>query len=59
VFPVEVPLLNVTVGSFERIGEMMKESVTFAVNVLMLVTVRVVELVEPRGLTKGGVPNRV
>jgi hypothetical protein len=51
VLPVEVPLLNVIVGPFPGLGDTVKERVTFAVNVLMLVRVRVVELVEPNGFT--------
>ncbi len=51
VLPVEVPLLNVIVGPFTRLGITVKESVTFAVNVLILVRVRVVELDEPNGFT--------
>jgi hypothetical protein len=49
--PVEVPLLNVTVGPFTGLGLIVKESVTFAVNVLTLVRVRVLELLEPKGFT--------
>lgn len=51
VVPVEVPLLNVIVGPFTRLGVTVKERVTFAVNVLILVRVRVVELEEPNGFT--------
>jgi hypothetical protein len=51
VLPVEVPLLNVIVGPFARLGITVKERVTFAVNVLILVRVRVVELEEPKGFT--------
>jgi len=51
VLPVEVPLLNVIVGPFARLGMMVKERVTFPVNVLMLERVRVVELDEPNGFT--------
>ena len=51
VLPVEVPLLNVIVGGLAAVGVTVKERVTFAVNVLILVRVRVVELDEPNGFT--------
>jgi hypothetical protein len=49
--PVKLELVNVIVGPFARLGVTVKETFTFAVNVLALVRVRVVVLVEPRGFT--------
>jgi hypothetical protein len=51
VLPVEVPLLNVIVGGLAAVGVTVKERVTFAVNVLTLVRVRILELDEPIGFT--------
>jgi hypothetical protein len=50
--PVEVPLLKVTVGGLAAVGDIVKERVTFAVNVLTLVSVRILELDEPIGFTR-------
>ncbi len=50
--PVWLEFVNVIDGLFATIGLTVKETVTFPVNVLMLVRVRVLELDEPRGLTK-------
>jgi hypothetical protein len=50
-FPVKLELVSVIVGPFTRLGDTVKETFTFAVNVLRLVRVRVVVLVEPNGFT--------
>src|SRR6266702_3563185 len=49
--PVWLEFVNVIDGLFATIGLTVKERVTFPVNVLMLVRVRVLELEEPRGFT--------
>jgi hypothetical protein len=49
--PVKLELVNVIVGPFARLGVTVKETFTFAVNVLALVRVIVVVLVEPNGFT--------
>jgi hypothetical protein len=49
--PVKLELVSVIVGPFTRLGDTVKETFTFAVNVLELVRVRVVVLVEPTGFT--------
>jgi len=49
--PVWLEFVNVIDGLLATIGLTVKEMVTFPVNVLILVRVRVVELDEPRGFT--------
>jgi len=50
--PVWLEFVNVIDGLFATMGVTVKERVTFPVNVLMLIRVRVLELEEPNGLTK-------
>ena len=50
--PVTLELVRVIVGPFTGLGDTVKETFTFAVNVLILERVRVVVLVEPMGFTK-------
>jgi hypothetical protein len=49
--PVKLEFVNVIDGLLETIGLTVRERVTFPVNVLILVRVRVVEFDEPRGFT--------
>ena len=49
--PVWLEFVNVIDGLFVTIGFTVKEMVTFPVNVLILVRVRIVELEEPNGFT--------